>query len=359
MAVCKKLTFGVCAAMMCISAGHGETFREKVDRVFLDHAQEIGERIKAWNDFNSNKPDYIITEKELKDVVLRAREEAVRYMQQCLEYQVAFFDYFKTHRREGCTEFLKKRFDAEQNRIRALLDLESMIEEFKPKGINCEPLVCWKKIVDSWKPDPNDPGDLYRKIIAYDMITEKCGDFHEAWHQTAQNFRVDQRVRNFFSETLFDGSELHWIKMPNISNVVRVFRRGYFLYTKCNVSREKWEGRCGAPAYCLYEVAGDKGICDDIFKSDELVWLYGAVEELVQMYIRSACDLCVLLEKFFGTKEKPSENVMSFMLNQFYDFQDLRYTIVRALTGTAFETVADAVVGVYDYIEELYPSEYM
>lgn len=62
-----------------------------------------------------------------------AREEAVRYMQLSLEHQVAFFDYFKAHRREGCTEFLKKRFDAEQIRIRALRDLENMIEEFEPQ----------------------------------------------------------------------------------------------------------------------------------------------------------------------------------------------------------------------------------
>ena len=44
---------------------HGETFREKLDAYFAEHAQEIRKRIAAWNCFNSFQPDYIITEREL------------------------------------------------------------------------------------------------------------------------------------------------------------------------------------------------------------------------------------------------------------------------------------------------------
>lgn len=122
------MVVAVYIVIMGALACHGETFREKLDAYFAEHAQEIQESIQAWDAYNLDKLEYRITEQELKDVVLRSREKVIRYLCLSLKHQIRFFRYYTQHM-YACkkTSKLKKRFDTEQIREYALRDLDDMM----------------------------------------------------------------------------------------------------------------------------------------------------------------------------------------------------------------------------------------
>ena len=66
----KTKTLFIGGAFACIGSlsGHGETFQQKLDAYFVEHAQEIQKSIQAWDEYNLHKPEYRITEQELKDI---------------------------------------------------------------------------------------------------------------------------------------------------------------------------------------------------------------------------------------------------------------------------------------------------
>lgn len=302
--------------------------------------------------------------------MLRAREEAVRYIQLCLEHQVAFFDYFKRYRREGCTEFLKKRFDGEQIRILASRELGDMIEEFTCKGIDCKLLVRYKGLCDSFEPDSKNQDTLYGHLVDtcgieyINKTKEILTGGREICEYTAQDRRVCKRIMDFYYKTLItEIHQDHWTNMLDVHWVIHIFTRGYSLYTKCNVSRKRWDNGHGAPEYCLYEMSTDGGICDDIFKNDALVQTYGAVRESIRKYVNLACSLCVLLEKFFGTKVRPSQSIESIENFMWLkpiglkllcnEIQVLKYVSVSE-EYASFKKVTDALEGIFTYVDALY-----
>lgn len=76
----KLMVVAVYIVIMGALACHGETFREKLDAYFAEHAQKFQKSIQEWDAYNLHKPEYRITEQELKDVVLRSREKVIRYL---------------------------------------------------------------------------------------------------------------------------------------------------------------------------------------------------------------------------------------------------------------------------------------
>ena len=94
MGICKKFTFAMCTMTVGAFGCHGETFREKLDAYFAEHAQEIQKSIREWDAYNLHEPEYRITEQELKDVVLRSREKVVCYLCLSLKHQIRFFWYY-------------------------------------------------------------------------------------------------------------------------------------------------------------------------------------------------------------------------------------------------------------------------
>ena len=54
----KKLMIGmVCATAVGALACHRETFREKLDAYFAEHAQEIQRSIQEWDAYNLHEPE--------------------------------------------------------------------------------------------------------------------------------------------------------------------------------------------------------------------------------------------------------------------------------------------------------------
>lgn len=235
------------------------------------------------------------------------------------------------------------------------------MKNLNPKGVNCEPLVRYKKLCNDRNPDPDNPTALYRGIIDTWGIESFLEDMrllrgnHEIWERVAQDRYVDKRIRSFLNNMLLHSPyQSHWINMLDFDDIVHIFSRGYALYTKCNVSREKWDLGRGAPECCLFNPYDDSGICDEMFECDDLTVAYRTARESVRKYIRLACTLCVLLEKFFGTKQS-IERIENFMLSKFADLNHLRNNIVDVLGGhAAFKTIANVLKGVSAYIEALY-----
>lgn len=64
----KLMVVAVYIVIMGALACHGETFREKLDAYFAEHAQKFQKSIQEWDAYNLHKPEYRITEQELKDV---------------------------------------------------------------------------------------------------------------------------------------------------------------------------------------------------------------------------------------------------------------------------------------------------
>ena len=85
--------FGVCAMTVGTLGCHGETFQQKLDAYFAEHAQEIQKSIQKWDDHNLNNPEFRITEQDLKDVVMRSREKVICYLCLSLKHQIRFFWY--------------------------------------------------------------------------------------------------------------------------------------------------------------------------------------------------------------------------------------------------------------------------
>lgn len=214
----KTKTLFIGGAFACIGSlsGHGETFREKLDAYFAEHSQEIQKSIQVWDKYNLYKPEYRITEQELKDVVMHSYEKTIDWMKLSMQHQIRFFDYCRMHLREGDTASLKKRFDSEQIRIHALRELGDMIDKFTAKKIVFNKLCkkfhnpAWKSMDDvphetwqmlavaptlikykeacvSWNPDSQEPSEL-REHLESTVKTRK--DFFD--DLTGASYFIDQ-----------------------------------------------------------------------------------------------------------------------------------------------------------------------
>jgi hypothetical protein len=150
----KTLFIGGAFACIGLLSGHGQTFREKLDAYFAEHAQEIQDSIQAWDAYNLHKPECRITEQELKDVVMRSYGKTIDWMKLSMQHQIRFFDYCRVYLREGDTASLKKRFDCEQIRIRALRELDDMHEKFLLRGINYAKLTPYYNACNAYVTDP-------------------------------------------------------------------------------------------------------------------------------------------------------------------------------------------------------------
>jgi hypothetical protein len=227
---------------------HCETFRKKLDAYFAEHAQEIQKSIREWGAYNLHKPEYRITEQELKDVILHWRENVVRYLCLSLEHQIQFFPYY-TYHMYACKKAaeLKKRFDREQVREYALRDLDDMMEQFQVRGIARPRLIECRKVCASYlAPNPSGASlDALESKLKFLIFTDKehsIAGNREYWEQTVNDIYEIERTEDFFKYILFSWSELYegFFHM----DIERMFGERFSVYTKWNPDAYPgWEAR--------------------------------------------------------------------------------------------------------------------
>ena len=394
----KTKTLFIGGAFACIGSlsGHGETFQEKLDAYFAEHREEIQESIREWDVYNLNKPEYHITEQELKDVVMRSYKKTIDWMKLSMQHQIRFFGYYTKHLCEGDMASLKKRFDGKQIRIRALQELDDMIEKFSAKGIYFSKLVQYnqpipyasfkleeyKKACVSWNPDAKDPKTLEK--LLQDTVESRCtfienltcGD-HPALYDEDVRYAVN-RINWFFCKILTDyPRSLHWtdLAVPEKqarNEIVSIFRDGYATYTKWNklayhLSKNKVCVTFPYPDYPLSINYGMKGICDGIFEDDDLVKAYCRIALLLQECINDACrlyrmymDTLAKLSEVRGVRLKKIQDWYGKVLkrckalSRYWEVQHYMPTIAVAYSRNDFETVAEALGGIRGCLQKLH-----
>ena len=340
----KTKTLFIGGAFACIGSlsGHGQTFREKLDAYFAKHHEEIQESIQAWDEYNLHKPEYRITEQELKDVVMRSYEKTIDWMKRSMQHQISFFDYHREHLREGDTASLKKRFDGEQIRIHALRELGDMIDKFTAKKIVFNKLCekfhnpAWKSMDDvphetwqmlavaptlikykeacvSWNPASQEPSELREHLEStvktrkdfFDDLTganyfkDNFGNKEPALYNGRTRYSIE-RMRDFFYGVLTDSPYVfHWADEKKAQEeIFWKFHNGYAEWSKWN-PKGYWTSfyhdgphvTFQYPEYCLSENYGARGLADDLFKNDDLVKTYCKTALLLQECVNDACRL--------------------------------------------------------------------
>ncbi|MBR1843340.1 MAG: hypothetical protein IJ793_00460 [Opitutales bacterium] len=230
----KTKTLFIGGAFACIGSlsGHGGTFQEKLDAYFAEHAQEIQESIQAWDKYNLYKPEYRITEQELKDIVLRSREKVIRYLCLSLKHQIRFFWYYTQHM-YACKKAaeLKKRFDAEQVREYASQELDDMQKQFELRGISYPKLTKYHEACDLAEKCPCTLKDKIRLCAGRDDDDVIAGG--RKWYErTVDDMYAIERVEHFFRyildirNGLYEGFYSLTIEI--------MFGNGFCTYTKWN-----------------------------------------------------------------------------------------------------------------------------
>lgn len=344
----KTKTLFIGGAFACIGSlsGHGETFREKLDAYFAEHSQEIQKSIQAWDKYNLYKPEYRITEQELKDVVMHSYEKTIGWMKLSMQHQIRFFDYCRMHLREGNTASLKKRFDGEQIRIHALRELGDMIDKFTAKKIVFNKLadasypstwgyveqhidtlsrdewesiavtpilIRYKNACAAWNPNSQEPSELrehlestvktrkdfFDNLEGASYFKDSFGNVEPALYDEKTLYSIE-RMSDFFYGVLENSPYVsHWADEKKAQEeIFWKFHNGYAEWSKWN-PKGYWEsyhdyGSCAGfqyPEYCLSENYGTKGLVDDLFKDDDLVKAYCKTALLLQECINDACRL--------------------------------------------------------------------
>jgi len=233
----KKLMVGaVCIVMTGALSCHGETFQQKLDAYFAKHSKEIQKSIQAWDNYNLHKPEYHITEQELKDVVLRLREKVIRYLCLSLKHQIRFFWYYTQHM-YACkkTAELRKKFDVEQSKEYALRDLDDMMKQFELRGILCPRLVECRKICASYVPNPAGSPDVLKEKLSSLIFTGSenvIAGGRNYWEHTVNDIYEIERVDDFFQYVLDSESDLYKGFSP--IGIKCLFGGGFSTYTKWN-----------------------------------------------------------------------------------------------------------------------------
>ncbi len=412
-------TLFIGGAFACIGSlsGHGETFREKLDAYFAEHSQEIQKSIREWDAYNLHKPEYRITEQELKDVVMRSYEKTIDWMKLSMQHQIRFFDYCRMHLREGDTASLKKRFDGEQIRIHALRELGDMIDKFTAKKIVFNKL-CEKFHNPHWTSMDDIPDEVWQILAAAPILTkykEACAAWNpasqepsglreqlEATVKTRNEFFDDLTGTNYFKDNfgnkgpaLYNGRTRYSIERmsgffygvlensPYVFNwadektaqeeIFWMFQRGYVTWSKWN-PEGYWAsfhsyGSCVTyqyPEYCLSEYYGREGLVDDLFKDDDLVKAYCRIAVLLQECVNDACrlyriyrDTLAELSAIKAGKLKKSQAWYGKVLKRcetLFKYWEVRHympTIAVADSRNDFETVANALGKIKDCLQEL------
>ena len=344
----KTKTLFIGGAFACIGSlsGHGETFREKLDAYFKEHAQEIQKSIQVWDDYNLHKQECRITEQELKDVVMRSYKKTIDWMKLSMQHQIRFFDYCRMHLCEGDTASLKKRFDGEQIRIHALRELGDMIDKFTAKKIVFNKLadasypstwgyveqhidtlsrdewesiavtpilIRYKNACAAWNPNSQEPSEL-RKHLESTVKTRKDffddltgASYFQARFRHEESALYDEKTRysiermsDFFYGVLGNSPYVfNWADEKTAQEeIFWMFQRGYVTWSKWNPDGY-WtsyynDGPCVTyqyPEYCLSENYGTEGLVDDLFKDDDLVKAYCKTALLLRECINDACRL--------------------------------------------------------------------
>ena len=233
----KKLMIGmVCATAVGALACYGETFCEKLDAYFSEHAQEIQRSIQEWDAYNLHEPEYRITEQELKDIVLRSREKVIRYLCLSLKHQIRFFWYYTQHM-YACKKAaeLKKRFNIKQSKEYALRDLDDMMKQFELRGISCPRLIECRKVCASYVPNPSEsPGVLEEKLSSFVFTDSEdvIAGGRKYWEHTVNDIYEIERADDFSLYVLDSESGLYEGFSP--IGIECLFGRGFSTYTKWN-----------------------------------------------------------------------------------------------------------------------------
>ena len=289
----KTKTLFIGGAFACIGSlsGHGETFREKLNAYFTKHAQEIQESIQAWDGYNKHKQEYYITEQELKDVVMRSYKKTIDWMKLSMQHQIRFFGYYTKHLRKGDMASLKKRFDVEQIRIRALQELDDMRGKFTQRGIDYPKLEKLYDACNSYQPDPNDPEGLkdhLLKAVGEDTKDAVAGG-RMYYERTSKDAYAIERLDDFWDEFLRCSN--NWTGKMSYLHISCYFHNDYCTYTKWNPVAYPASWCAAASPYPNYCLRKHENAIDRMFDDEGLIRAYGKVMHLLPEYIDIACCL--------------------------------------------------------------------
>ena len=290
----KTKTLFIGGAFACIGSlsGHGETFQQKLDAYFAEYAQEIQESIQAWDMYNKHKPEYHITEQELKDVVMRSYKKTIDWMKLSMQHQIRFFDYCRMHLCEGDTASLKKRFDGEQIRIHALRELGDMREKFTQRGIDYPKLEELYDACSSYQPDPNYPEGLRNHLLQ--TVGEDSNDAVAGgrmyYERTSEDAYAIERLYDFWNKLLCSSHD-DWVGRLRHYEISVDFHNGYCTYTKWNPVAYPAIWHAATPPYPNCCLRKHENTIDKMFEDEGLIRTYGKVMELLQECINDACRL--------------------------------------------------------------------
>ena len=368
----KTKTLFIGGAFACIGSlsGHGETFREKLDAYFAEHHEEIQKSIQAWDNYNLRELEYRITEKELKDVVMRSYEKTIDWMKRSMQHQISFFDYHREHLREGDTASLKKRFDCEQIRIHALQELGDMIEKFAARGIDYPKLTQYQQECIKYVPNPESLDGLRDHLLQnVGRDDDKTIAGGRWYYQHTENDRYAiKRLNWFFGKILSSGTPgEEWTGKLYSYVILCAFHDGYYTFTKWNPNAYPAFWRASTPPYpnCCLRAHGDA--IDRMFANEGLIQTYGKVMKLLPECVNDACRLYRIyrdtlaalsaikagkLEKsqdWYGKILKSHKALFTYWLAQYYA------PLADAVkTRNEFETVADALKEIEGCLKELH-----
>lgn len=406
----KTKTLFIGGAFACIGSllGHGETFQQKLDAYFAEHAQEIQESIQKWDDHNLNNPEFRITEQELKDVVMRSREKVICYLCLSLKHQIRFFWYY-TQQMYACkkTADLKKRFDAKQVREYALRELDDMMKQFELRGILCPRLVECRKICASYVPNPAESPDVLKEKLSSLIFTgsENVIAGGRKWYErTVNDMYAIERVEHFFRYILDIRNGLYEGFYPLTIEIM--FGNGFCTYTKWNPNAYPgWKEReyrvvrhhgrwslttpiiqpqsrwyCPSLSYSgangILRVRSYPGFCFDVsskhledvqklFLLEDLVQTYLKVVKCLPEFIEVACHLyqAYAETKFLAEGKKKSTTFAwddwrlkraALLMAWEMDFCFIKDLLCK---HEAFTPIADALIKIYGFLETLYPND--
>ena len=287
-------TLFIGGAFACIGSlsGHGETFREKLDAYFKEHAKEIQESIREWDVYNLQEQEYRITEQELKDVVLRSYEKTIDWMKLSMQHQIRFFDYYREHLHEDNTVSLKKRFNSEQIRIHALEELVDMRKEFTQRRIDYPKLEELYDACKSYQPDPNDPEGLKNHLVetverdTCDIISGGRAHYERTLEDNYAIKRLD-----YFWDKLLCSDPPDWSVRLHSWAISVYFYMGYCTYTKWNPVAYPANWHATTPPYPKFCLRKHGKAIDKMFEDEGLIQTYGKFMKFLPDYINSACCL--------------------------------------------------------------------
>ena len=312
----KTKTLFIGGAFACIGSlsGHGETFREKLDAYFAEHAQEFKDSIQAWDKYNQYESEYHITEQELKDAVMRSYGETIDWMKRSMQHQIRFFDYYRAYLRDKFTEkkivfnkLCEKFYDS------AWESMDDVPHETWQKLAVAPTLIKYKEACVSWNPDSQEPSglkkhlettvktreDFFEDLKGANYFKDTFGNVEPALYNGRTRYSIE-RMGDFFHGVLENSPYVfNWADEKTAQEeMLWKFQGGYVTWSKWN-PKGYWTsyhsyGPCATyqyPEYCLSENYGARGLVDDLFKNDDLVKAYCRIALLLPECINDACRL--------------------------------------------------------------------